>query len=594
MRIRSIGLLSLAAALLVAATIAIVAWLARTDGGTLDGTWKLVTLALGDDDMALFELTVRDGRTLATLVDAQQQLLGQPQVKDVDQKGDEIKISLSGPAGETTFDGRLAEAGPSAGMFLGSYNFHGETLPARLEKTTNTNVAPLQQNPLIDKCLGAINEPNPRKKIDRLEEAINECHGAPSSQLPYRAILEAAEAAGLDAQKVGDLIKQWGEEAKPYGDAWFDEVQFKALMAVGRSKSFAKLSLALAQEVDKTISDGAIAKKAAVAAILAHAARLAGEADLAKEADARHAKLEGQLDEKYLELVPPFKTTPYGGRKNPRADRVVLMEIFTGAQCPPCVAADVAFDALLQTYKPADFIGLQYHLHVPGPDPLTVSDSMTRQKYYSDKVQGTPATLFNGQIGGEGGGGLEASQQKYTEYRQLIDKTLEMSKGAQIDLSVTRTGDQIKIVASAAVTGNAGDQKGDGFQSKSNGQESEKAKDGEAKTGRFLRLALTEASIRYIGSNKLRLHHRVVRAFPGGVTGRELAGGAAKVEVVLDLAELKRGLERSVSDFAKMTQTSAPLPEIKLDQLAVVAFVQDDGDQSILHAVSVPVKPANP
>ncbi len=72
------------------------------------------------------------------------------------------------------------------------------------------------------------------------------------------------------------------------------------------------------------------------------------------------------------------------------------MELFTGAQCPPCVAADVAFDALLQTYKPTEFIGLQYHLHIPGPDPLTNNDSEERQKYYGSAIRGTPSTFFNG------------------------------------------------------------------------------------------------------------------------------------------------------------------------------------------------------
>ena len=102
---------------------------------------------------------------------------------------------------------------------------------------------------------------------------------------------------------------------------------------------------------------------------------------------------------------PPFKPAPYAGRKNPQANQVVLMELFTGAQCPPCVAADVAFDALLQTYKPTDFIGLQYHLHIPGPDPLTNNDSVERQQVLRDEVQGTPSTFFNGRSEAGGGGG---------------------------------------------------------------------------------------------------------------------------------------------------------------------------------------------
>jgi len=34
-----------------------------------------------------------------------------------------------------------------------------------------------------------------------------------------------------------------------------------------------------------------------------------------------------------------------------------------------------------------------------------------------------------------------------------------------------------------------------------------------------LRLVLVEESIRYVGGNKLRFHHQVVRALPGGVKG---------------------------------------------------------------------------
>jgi len=594
MRIRGVNLPSLAVALLVTGMSATVASLARADDAKLDGTWKLVMLAFGDDEFALFKLSHQDGKSVATLVDAQQRLLGRPEVKHVEQKGDVLKITLNGTAGETTFEGKLVQQGPSAGKILGSCTFRGEPFPARLEKTTNAQVAELNQSPLIDKFIAAMNEEDPKAKIKKLEEALKDNHSAPSNQLFYSAMLEAAEAAGLDAQKVGDVIKQWGEEAKPYGDAWFNEVQFKALTAIGTSKSFAKLSLALAQEVDKTISDQAIAKKAAVVGILAHTARLAGMADLAKEADARGAKLELRLDEEYLQKVPPFKPTPYAGRKNPQANQVVLMELFTGAQCPPCVAADVAFDALLQTYKPADFIGLHYHLHIPGPDPLTNNDSLARQEYYGDKVQGTPSTFFNGRSQAAGGGGMGASQVKYTEFRDIIDNTLETSKGARIALSATRAGDQIKIVASALVTENGAGQKVDDAKSKSNGQESAKSKEEKQKTRRFLRLALTEASIRYVGGNRLRFHNRVVRAFPGGASGRELKDGAGQVEVTLNLAELKRNQETYLSDFAKSRRFPNPLPEIKLDDLAVVAFVQDDGDQSILSAVSVPVKEAKP
>jgi hypothetical protein len=146
--------------------------------------------------------------------------------------------------------------------------------------------------------------------------------------------------------------------------------------------------------------------------------------ELARDAETRHVKLETKLDEEYRAKVPPFKPASYTGPKDSKAGQVVLMELFTGAQCPPCVAADVAFDALLQTYKPADFIGLQYHRHIPGPDPLTNNDSEARQQYYGEKITGTPSTFFNGRGEAGGGGPMGISAQKYKQYRAIIDKIL--------------------------------------------------------------------------------------------------------------------------------------------------------------------------
>ena len=162
------------------------------------------------------------------------------------------------------------------------------------------------------------------------------------------------------------------------------------------------------------------------------------------------------------------------------------MELFTGAQCPPCVAADVAFDALLKTYKPTELVGLQYHLHIPGPDPLTNKDTEARQQYYGDEISGTPSTFFNGHSQAGGGGPMQASEQKFNEFRGIIDSQLEARGRRQVEVSATRQGDQIEITAQATVT----------RKPESNGakrrQGGDAKKPGEAKNGSFkprLRLA---------------------------------------------------------------------------------------------------------
>jgi hypothetical protein len=266
------------------------------------------------------------------------------------------------------------------------------------------------------------------------------------------------------------------------------------------------------------------------------------------------------------------------------------MELFTGAQCPPCVAADVGYDALLKSYGTKELIGLQYHLHIPGPDPMTNKDSQGRQSYYGDEVRGTPSTFFNGQSKGGGGGPMQGSETKYNEFRELIDPQLESAKEATITLSAALSGDQIEISANATV-----DRKSRPVSTSATNDEAKAGGDGKDPKAAphsqpRLRLVLTEESVRYVGGNRLRFHHHVVRAFPGGLDGKDLSSGSGQVSLKLNLADLRRELEQKNRDDAKTRPFPHPLPEIGLKDLSVVAFVQDDADKAILHAVSVPVK----
>jgi hypothetical protein len=558
----------------------------------LDGSWKLVLLPFGEDEVAIVKLSRQDGRTLATVADAQGRVITRNQTKTVEQTGDALKLSLTGPAGEVAFQGTLLKGGPDAGKVLGVVRFRDELYPARLERTIETKVAPLKASPLISRYVDAVNEKDLKSKIKKLEQAIEANHGMPNSQLLFGELLAVSEAAGLDVRRVAAIARRWAEEARPYGDPWLSEVKLRTLRIIGASKKFSPLAVELANDADRELGEEAIAQKEVVLELLVRAAREAGMTDVAKDAAARLAKIAPQADLEYQRKVPPFSPSVYSGRKNGPADRVVLMELFTGAQCRPCVASDVAFDALAQTYTTSEFIGLEYHLHVPGPDPLTNNDSLARQKYYGTAITGTPSTFFNGRREAGGGGPMGASQSKYKEYRELIENALVTKSNAKLTLAATRAGDQITIVAHAEVRPDgdnpaAGSRKG----SSVDGPKSARSKE---QSQEMLRLALTEESVRYVGGNRLRFHHHVVRACPGGTQGMELKNGKAKLEVTLRLRDLKRDLEAYQTGYAKTRAFPKPPPEIKLERLAVVAFVQNDGDRSILNAVSVPIKQERP
>ena len=327
----------------------------------------------------------------------------------------------------------------------------------------------------------------------------------------------------------------------------------------------------MSQAVQKKFTaETPLKKQKIVLTALVEAAKTLKKDELFKTHDAALQALEAKLDQEYLAKVPPFKPDVFEGRKQATDKRVVLLELFTGAQCPPCVAADVAFDALLTTYKPTELIALQYHLHIPGPDPLTSPAAEARGEY--DVLDGTPSLYFNGLTDAPGGGGMGASQAKYKQTREVVDRTIEGAPRAEIKLIAQRTGNKVQIQAAA--------------QSLETGKAGEDAKAGDL----VLRLVLTEESVRYQGGNGVRFHHHVVRDFPGGVAGTALKAGKCDVNLTLDLDQVREGLSKYLTKFAEEYAPFPQLPSIALEDISVVAFVQNNNDKSVWHAVTVKVQ----
>lgn len=562
----------------IAAALLVLAGVTRLDAAAkatpdLNGPWKLVLLPFGEDEFAIVNLKHADGSLTADVVSAQEQIFGQAKDVKADAKlaGDLPSITFAPKDGPgSTFTGVTVteKTGDTPARVLGTLHLGSSDYPARLEKTEDKEVARLKASPLNAKLQTAASEPNAKAKAELLAKLLDAYKDAPANTQFIRFLIPAAELAKVDEATLKTYIATWTNAARPYGPVWTAQVRSQILSALNGKKPYAKTALALAQDAAKDLPDDAPTElKAKAVGQLAMIARQVGDEKTADEADARSKVLEAQLDEEYHHKVPPYKPEPFAGRKDAKADRIVLMELFTGAQCPPCVAADVGFDGLLQTYKPTELVTLQYHLHIPGPDPLTNPDTVARQDYYKETLSGTPTTYFNGQDQAGGGGGMANAEAKYNQYRKIIDEALEGRRAASIDLTAKRTGDEIQIKASAEVNDPAKDAKP------------------------HLRLALVEESVRYVGGNKLRFHHRVVRALPGGAEGKALENGKVKVEQTVKLADLRKSLEAYLADYPEQPRARGPfpsaLPPIELKNLSVVAFVQDDSDKSVLHAVSV-------
>ena len=291
--------------------------------------------------------------------------------------------------------------------------------------------------------------------------------------------------------------------------------------------------------------------------------------------NAKHGNLAGletRLDAEYLKRAPPLAVEPYAGRPDEAAGRVAVAELFTGTSCPPCVAADLAFEALGRAFKRDDLVLLQYHLHVPGPDPLTNGDSESRANYYS--VPGTPVLFVNGKVIAPVGGGRRESENRYNVFRGVVEKELRRNSGLKLELAATRDGDAIAIEANVSDVVQSGEKK------------------------LRLRLAIVEEGVRFSGLNGMRLHHAVVRAMPGGADGLPVTEATLKHKTAVSVAELKASIAEGMASVEKQFAFEFPAKPLELERLGVAAFVQDDATLEVLQSAFVslaaPVKPETP
>jgi hypothetical protein len=558
-----------------------------------------VTGGTFEQTAAIVKLKIDAGKAAGELV------AGSPRLKKVVLKsavleGKTLRIVLQGGNAEMVFETTVSN---DIGKRLpGVMSINGTLYPAWMEATKDTaidlqaSLRPIDCPPLqeartlsskpLSLRLQAQKTKDAEKKKD-LQKKAAEADAVAKKETPrlYREVLakHADSPAVFDAalslirtaqsnDAKADDVKGWATTAidagKVYGPRWQTEYTAQVAVALLAQDNFSALAVDYARKADRTLlPQSSAADQMRVVTLLTKALRKTGKEDEAKTFDGRIAKLDAILDREYLATMPPFKGETFAGRKA-KSDRVVFMELFTGAMCPPCVAADLAFDGLQKTYKPSELVLIQYHMHIPGPDPLTNPDTEARWKFYGSALRGVPASLFNGKPAASGGGGIANAEDKYNAYREVIDPLLEEPGAVRLSASAQRKGDTIDInVRVTRLT--------------------------EPGSNKKLRILLAEESIGYAGSNKIRFHHNVVRAFPGGVAGLELNDANSTHQASINLGQLRGGLTKYLDDFQTKNPTrpfSNPARPMAMEHLRVIAFVQDDSTKEILQAVQVEVK----
>lgn len=282
-----------------------------------------------------------------------------------------------------------------------------------------------------------------------------------------------------------------------------------------------------------------------------------------------HGSLSGlheAIDKRAAEQPPLIKTEPFAPAA--KTGKVVLAELFTGSECGPCFGADKAYDALLDRFDASTLAVVEYHEHIPRPDPMTNADTEERGEYY--QINGTPTSLIDGQARNSGGGAAPAAPILFERYRLEIEKQLAAKPGYEVAIKTERRGDALSVeVTLKAVT------------------------EFDASKHR-LRIALVEDPVHYTGYNQVHLHRYVVRKMLGGAGGRAVSLGGGKFEVSdsVDLKALQESLKHYADEFEKKESSKFPerKHEINRENLSVVAFVQDDASKNVLQAAVVKVR----
>lgn len=170
--------------------------------------------------------------------------------------------------------------------------------------------------------------------------------------------------------------------------------------------------------------------------------------DLRQALNAVYTKVHGSLNglEVEIDKAKQRDASIDPGRADPsesRSGRVVLAELFTGAECGPCVGADMAFDALREYYPTSDLAILEYHVHIPGPDPLTTNDSWDRYQRY--KGTGTPTVVIDGSEKFVGAGPKYIARNRFNVYRYAIDAAASMKSPVALSATGRIEGDKIHV-----------------------------------------------------------------------------------------------------------------------------------------------------
>ena len=331
--------------------------------------------------------------------------------------------------------------------------------------------------------------------------------------------------------------------------------------------------------------------------VLYRTAHDGSDATFLTDQDARYAKL----------FPPPFTPAPH---HTPTGGHTVLVELFTGSGCEPCVGADLAMEAMLDAYPRTELVTLAFDQHIPLPDPLANPDSLARATQYG--VNHTPNFAIDGQALEPAGGDRSDSETLYKDITKILDTDTARPSGVELQLTAALTPDgQVSAQAHVKLPGDDQLQKEISVPplpppppAKPDPKAAAKPAPAPSTTvptpSLTLNFALVEDEVRYAGENGIRFHRMVVRALakPAGQGFPLTSGSSATLDASFQPAEISKQLTAYLDAFEKHnerfenTHFLAKNTAINATNLKVVAWVENAADHRVLQAAFVSLAPA--
>ena len=223
---------------------------------------------------------------------------------------------------------------------------------------------------------------------------------------------------------------------------------------------------------------------------------------------------------------------------------------------------------LSEYYPKKDMIVLEYHLHIPGPDPMTNPDTFKRYMYYGGNF-GTPTVFFDGGNQLIGGGADFVAPNRFNVYKHIINSNMKEKPGYDIS-GTAKLGKDNNIKVNVDL---------------------KKLKS--LSKNLSIHYALVERSINYTGGNGVSKQLFVVRHLANGAEGKKLDSNKRtdKLEQTFDLTKIENGIKSYLEDPTKdpswrgnFTGWKSKTDKINPNNLAIIVWIQNNENKNIEQA----------